>query len=158
MLQNRLLPIIALLIALASCAKQERRPSCTTNFAGTSLSMRVSVISGTTYKFELCEDAKYLAPGFTVYGAQNAGQITDPSILQRYRLSHVIGVSRSGDSFQVTFSSDSHFVIYADNQSGNSLEYAMSTEMVRGDLSQAAFAFAPQNSINGFLLVGDSRR
>ncbi len=127
------------LSSLLSCAKQDRPAACQTNFSGSSLSLRVSPITGSTYRFELCEDSKFLAPAFTVYGAQSLSELADSTITSRYRLSHVTGATKKGDQFQVTFSSDTHFVIYADSLSNGTLNYSATVNMVQGALSQASF-------------------
>jgi len=123
-------------IFLGGCGAEPKQ-DCVANYLGQGLSLKISLVSGETYRFELCGDARITYPAFTVYGALAEADISQPTILSRYRLSHVTG-NRSGDYFEVTFSSDLYFVIFADTQSSGSLQYSNATELIRGNLSQAS--------------------
>ncbi len=121
------------ILLFMACGEQPKQ-DCVANFQGQGLSLKISQVSSQTYRFELCGDSHTSYPAFTVYGAIDESDLSQPAILSRYRLSHV-SAHRSGDSFEVSFSSDLYFVLFADTQSGGSLQYANSTELVRGGLS-----------------------
>jgi hypothetical protein len=127
--------IFVLAVALSACGASPTE-DCTANFLGSGVSVKVTNVSTDTYRFELCGDSRATYPAFTVYGAAQESDISQSSILARYRLSHVVA-SRSGDAFEVTFNSDLFFVLFADTESGGSLQYSNATELVRGSLTQA---------------------
>jgi len=114
-----------------------QQSACVSNYTGRGLSLKATLLGGTTYSFTLCSDSAIQGAVFTIYGAATAAGVTDPAILTRYRLSHVGDIQKQGQSFQVTFASDLWFVIYTDVESGGSFQYDNTTEMVRGDLSLA---------------------
>lgn len=126
------------LIFLLGCGAEPKQ-DCTANFRGQGLNLKIRQVSAQTYNFEMCGDPRSSYPAFTVYGAAIESDLTQPSILTRYRLSHV-SAARSGDTFEVTFDSDLYFIIYADTKSGETFQYANSTELIRGALSQVVFS------------------
>lgn len=124
-------------ILLSSCAGESKQ-DCVANFKGSGLNLKISLVTGSTYRVELCGDSRITYPAFTVYGAATENDISDNSILNRFRLSHVVA-NRSGDVIEVTFAGDLYFVVFADTNSQSGFQYANANELVRGSLAQAVF-------------------
>ena len=132
---------LALIVSIVSavffgCARESQQ-DCVANFKGSGLNLKVSLVTGSSYRMELCGDSKVTYPAFTVYGAATESGIADSSILNRFRLSHIVA-NRSGDAIEVSFASDLYFVIFADTNSQSGYQYSNSNELIRGSLSQVS--------------------